>query len=131
MVKYLVALVGVAIGFFFASQIIFDDFSSQSQTLSKLWSEDIENLEAKKILPPALHDLKEVEWITPDPQAKDWAKHLRLPFELKKDGQYRLELLVLSQHDGPLLAVIQHHLIHIKSGNSVWELGRTYNLTAE
>jgi hypothetical protein len=131
MVKYFVALVAVTIGFYFASQIIFDDFSSQSQTLSQLWREDVENLEAKKILPPAFHNLREIEWVTPDVKSKEWAKFLKVPFELKPDGEYRLELLVLSQEDGPVLAVIQHHLIHIKTGNSVWELGRTYTLPAE
>jgi hypothetical protein len=130
-IKYLVQLTVVTVGLFLGSQFVFDEYSSQSATLTKLWREDIENLNNSKILPAAIYNLREIEWIAPDKQARKWTKFLKPPFALKSSGEYRLELLILSQQDGALAAVIQHHLIHIPSGNSVWELGRTYTLPAQ
>ncbi len=128
LLKYAFALVAVTVGFYLSSLVIFDEMSFQSLSLSKMWREDITNLEVNKLLPISLNDIREVEWVTPDEKSKVWAKYLKSPFSINPMGQYRLEILLLSQNDSGLVAVIQHHLIHIPSGNSVWELGRTYTL---
>lgn len=132
LLKYSIATVAVLVGFYFASDEIYDDLTSQSKSLQKLWQQDIAKLQTEKALPVGLNNIREIEWVTPDTISKTWRRYAKPPFHIKPDGEYRLELLVLSQNDegDSLKAVIQHHLIHIATGNSVWELGRTYSLSS-
>jgi hypothetical protein len=131
MIKYCIAFFAVLAGFYYGSFIIFDENTYQSQTLEEVWHKDIKKLEAEKALPPGLKNLRNIDWETPDITAKTWKRFVQSPFLTKESGEYRLELLVLTQNDAgsTLTAVIQHHLIHVASGNSVWELGRTYALS--
>jgi hypothetical protein len=85
-------------------------------------------LHQQKSLPDALDSVREIEWIAPDPISKVWAKYIHAPISINSQGEYHLELMLLSQNDSALVAVVQYHLIHIKSKNSVWELGRTFTV---
>ena len=99
--------------------------------LEKLWQEDLVNLKATKKLPSYWQSIKEVKKISAneDAEAEKWVKSIASPIEINPTGEYRLEILFLSQSENEQeKAVIQLHIIHITSGNSVWELGRTYEL---
>jgi len=99
--------------------------------VERIWQEDIDNLSSKHKLPPQWGEIRTVE---KDPAAGDseaarWVKETAAPIEINPKGDYKLEILFLSQKDGPKeRAVIQHKMIHIPSGNLVWELDRTYQL---
>lgn len=127
--KYLITLAFVTVGFALLSDSLYDSYNYRAQMLAELWRKDIERLHSAHILPKELSNLREIEWIAPDPLAQYWSKNTELPFTPRPDGRFKLELLILSQtDDGQMIAVIQHHLIDLNSGNSIWELGRTYDL---
>jgi hypothetical protein len=99
--------------------------------LEEIWQLDIQNLTANHKLPSYWNEIRFIEKIAAqgDSTAETWAKTVSSPIEINPNGNYKLEILFLSQEeDGKKRAVIQHHMIHIPSGNSVWELGRTYEL---
>jgi hypothetical protein len=102
-----------------------------SQKLERVWQEDLHNLAQAKKLPSFWFEIRSVEKVAAqeDSTAEDWALNVSTPIEINLNGKYKLEILFLSQNEnGVTRAVIQHHIIHIPTGNSVWELGRTYIL---
>lgn len=111
---------------------ILHDYQTQSAPqLSLLWKSDISNLSEAQLLHEGLLQLRSVSFISAQnsPIAELWAKHLSHPFQLVDKGEYHLEVLIISEpYEGGVMAIFVHHLIHIPSGNSVWELGRTYKL---
>lgn len=106
--------------------------AKSSSKLEQLWIHDIENLSSAKKLPPFWNEISVVEKISAnhDSLAELWLKTVSLPINIKPTGKYKLEILFLSQKNesGITQAIIQHHITHIPSKNSVWELARTYNL---
>ncbi len=105
--------------------------SASSQLIERIWEQDIANLSGLHKLPPTWSEIRVVEKTnaTGDSAAETWARDTSSPIEINPKGDYKLEVLFISQHDGEHeRVVIQHHMIHIPSGNSVWELGRTYQL---
>ena len=102
-----------------------------SLKLSQLWKMDLAQLSSTEALHEGLNQLKSVRLINAqnDLTAEIWATHLKHPFETNDDGTYHMEVLIISEpYDDGTMALLLHHLIHIPSGNSVWELGRTYKL---
>jgi len=110
---------------------IYTDFNAKAGVrLQSLWEEDIQNLLAQNKLPSTWKKISQVEKIAArnDLIAESWVKTVSAPIEINPEGEYKLEILFLSQKEnGHESAVIQHHLIHIPTGNSVWEIGRTYH----
>lgn len=105
--------------------------SPSSKLIERIWEADIVNLTNLHKLPPAWNEIRVVEKLnaTGDSAAEKWARDTSSPIEINPKGEYKLEVLFISQHEGSHeRVVIQHHMIHIPSGNSVWELGRTYQL---
>jgi hypothetical protein len=105
--------------------------SPSSKLIERIWQQDISNLNNLHKLPSTWSEIRLVEKVNAsgDSSAEVWARDTNSPIEINPKGEYKLEVLFISQHDGKHeRVVIQHHMIHIPSGNSVWELGRTYEL---
>ena len=113
------------------AQIAMSYRAESAEKLEKVWQQDLENLHSQNKLPSYWSDIRTVERepAQDDSLANQWVKSVASPIVINPNGQYKLEILFISQTDsGQTRAVVQHHLIHIPSGNSVWELGRTYDL---
>jgi hypothetical protein len=119
LIIYLLAFIGMAYK------------SPSAKVVERIWQEDIDNLSIKHKLPPFWGEIRTVEKdpAAGDAEAAHWVKDTVAPIEINPKGDYKLEVLFLSQKEGVReRAVIQHKMIHIPSGNLVWELDRTYQL---
>jgi hypothetical protein len=97
--------------------------------LKNSWNADMARLAKGGHLHKGLLNLKTYEYFAATEIEKDWVKDLRVPFELKSDGSYQLEVLFISQEDeGRRAVVVQMDLVDINTNNLIWELGRTYSL---
>ncbi|MCB0351136.1 MAG: hypothetical protein KDD38_08120 [Bdellovibrionales bacterium] len=99
--------------------------------LERAWKLDIQNLKLNNKLPAYWDDIRLIEKYTAkdDNKAETWMKDVYPPIEINPNGQHKLEILFISQSEnGEQKAVIQHHIINIPTGDSVWEIGRTYDL---
>lgn len=95
--------------------------------LQSLWEDDLKLLRSHKKLHKDWEKIKEVEMIGGTPTAKKWVQSLKSPLKTNPKGLYKLEVLVLSWNDQKAEgAIVQYDLIDMKSGNLVWELGRTF-----
>lgn len=103
--------------------------SSLSERLLTLWQEDLVNLTHAHKLPHGWTSIRDVVVYSGTEKAKAWAKDIKIPVIKNPSGSYRLEVLLLSWEDGATTgAIVQYNLIELKSGEMVWELGRTYIL---
>ena len=93
---------------------------------AQLWQEDVELLESSQKLPKAWYSVKEIEVYPGDAQAKVWMKSIHPPIKKNPNGQFKMEILVLTWEEaGKVGSVIQYDLVDLKTQNLVWELGRT------
>ena len=98
--------------------------------LERQWAEDVEKLEDSKKLPKEWYDVREIEVIGGTPETKDWLGRIHVPLTPKKDGHYKLEVLVVVwEEDGKRGTLVQYDLIDPKTGNNFWERGRTFILS--
>lgn len=97
--------------------------------LQQQWEEDVHNLEASPKLPKAWFDVKELEITGGTPETKSWLRRIHVPLKTKKDGHYKLEVLVVAwEEEGKQGALVQYNLTDLKTQNMIWELGRTFIL---
>lgn len=121
----------IAFSVYLAATIGMNYGTQSAAKLEHIWKQDIQNLLKAEKLPSYWKDIRLVEKVAArdDLLAESWSKFVSSPVEINPSGEYKLEILFLSQKEGRHeRAVIQHHMIHIPTGNSVWELGRTYIL---
>ncbi len=96
------------------------------ESFKNLWTEDIHKLEGSGKLPPGWKDLKAVEVTVTSPKLKPWLEHYKPAFEVKPEGNFKLQVFVDDFQDGSTTGVlIQYSLVDLKSADTVWELGRT------
>ena len=104
---------------------------SSTVKLESLWAEDINNLVETGKLPKYWDKIRVINKTAPtgDKLAIQWSHEVSAPIQLNPTGDYKLEVFFLSQNESPhLKALVQMNMVHIKTGNSVWELDRTYDL---
>lgn len=125
-------LAALALIVYLAASIGLSLRARSSGTLSRVWQADIEQLKSQNSLPEFWNEIRQVEKLAAqgDTTAMLWVKSVSAPVTIDTKGEFKLEILFLSQKtdSGNLRAVIQHHMIHIPTGNSVWEMSRTYEL---
>ena len=103
--------------------------ATEAERLALIWEKDLNLLIEQKKMPPGWSRIREVALIGGTPKARDWIKKIVSPVHVIKNGDHRLEVLLLNWEDeGSEGAIIQYNLIDLKSGNMTWELGRTYIL---
>lgn len=99
------------------------------EKLERLWKNDIRKLKKAQKLHPGWKNIAEIESFAGTDPAKKWLKEIQIPIATQVNGDHKLEVLLLSWEDeGKIGAVIQYNLVDKKSGNMVWELGRTFIL---
>lgn len=105
--------------------------AKSAATLERTWRTDIDNLSFSNKLPPYWKEIRIVEKFAAvnDRLAESWIKNVYPPIEINPSGKYKLEILYLSEDENQTQkAIIQHHIIHIPTGNSIWEISRKYDL---
>lgn len=105
--------------------------ASMEERLQWAWDEDVRQLAATEKLPEDWKFIRAIDVIAADDRAEKWREHLIPPVALNSDGHQRLEVLLISwEEDGQGCgAIIQYHLIDEKTGNTKWELGRTFKIS--
>lgn len=112
-------------------QLMYSIQHPEIRLIESVWTRDLHNLHLHQSLPVFWNQIRVIEKIPAnnDSLAKAWAEKLAVPVEINPTGDYKLEILIISQNEPSTQKIlIQHHLIHIPSGNSIWELARTYTI---
>lgn len=132
LIKALSAVLGllcVALLVFAAGVFVLKKEASAPEKLEMLIEKDLDLLRQNGSLPKELNSLAKLEVYGGTDQAKVWINNLSLPFKLAEDGTHDLEVLVVDWEEGTKDGVmVQYNLVDRKSGNMVWELGRTFIL---
>lgn len=87
--------------------------------------EDLEKLDKAKSLHQGIKSLKEIQIFSSSSELRKMFQKYPLKIATRSDGKYKLEIFVdgIEEAGG---TVIQYDLVEISSGNTVWELGRTF-----
>ena len=88
------------------------------------WQEDIRRMDQARSLPNGFKDLKVVEFIATSKKLKLMLKKYPMDFKTNSHGHYSLEILLDEIKGGGLM--MQYDLVELKSGNTIWERGRTF-----
>jgi hypothetical protein len=97
--------------------------------LQGLLLEDVETLREAHALPAGIDSLSQLELHGGTDTTREWLKTLQFPFQVKKDGTHTLEILLVDWTEGTKEGVlVQYNLVDHKTGNMIWELGRTFIL---
>jgi hypothetical protein len=88
------------------------------------WDEDLKHLDKAHLLPQGFKGLKKIDLTSSSTRLRDAFKKYPLDLSYNPNGKYSLEIFADEIEGGGV--VIQYDLIEIKSGNTVWELGRTF-----
>jgi hypothetical protein len=112
------------------SFVLLDYWSQRNAPLAKrfesLWREDVEQLEASKKLPAPWNDIRDLEVFAGTSETREWLNLITVPLHSKKDGHFRLEVLLVAwEEDGKRGVLVQYDLVDLKTKNNIWELGRT------
>lgn len=96
---------------------------------NKSWTDDLTSLRATAKLPNELDNVANIQIRADNSPAQNWLPYLKPPIKKKSDGKYKLNVFITHWIEGNRFGVIvQHNLIHLPSGNNVWELNRNYKL---
>jgi hypothetical protein len=94
------------------------------------WDEDVKNLEHSKKLPAPWYHIKDLEIEGGTAETRAWLHRIHVPLKTEKNGQYKMDVLVVAwEEEGTHGALIQYNLVELKTGNNIWELGRTLILS--
>ncbi len=108
---------------------IFENFKSPGWQLERHWKRDFLKLKNSGALSPGFKRIKKVEYIATTKGLKEFLiRYGAPPFDVKAEGQNILEIF-MDELD-TCGVVIQYDLIDSK-GNTIFELGRTYNLSGK
>jgi hypothetical protein len=88
------------------------------------WEADIQHLREVKALPPGFSDLKAIKLSSTSEHLKKMFKKYPIHFGTTDKGHYTLEIYMDELEDGGV--IVQYDLVEQKSGNTVWELARTF-----
>lgn len=124
--------IGIALGI--AAAVCFDYYLSKNaplyRRLERQWSDDVQQLEASKKLPPGWFDVKDLEIYGGTPETKQWLARIKVPLKTKPTGLNKLEVLVVAwEEEGKRGALVQYNLVDLKTQNNYWELARTFILS--
>jgi hypothetical protein len=98
--------------------------------LERQWTDDVEQLEASGKLPPSWSDVSDIEVVGGTPETREWLPRIQVPLKTKAKGGHKMEVLVVVwEEDGKRGALVQYNITDAKTGNNVWELGRTFILS--
>lgn len=102
---------------------------NNSSLLEKLWEKDLKKLKIKNQLPKEWKEIGELQYRSMSDLSAQWLNSLKVPVNIKHNGSYRLDVsLDHIQDNKEVRAIIHYNLVHLKTGNTVWEFGRTFKL---
>lgn len=104
--------------------------SLQNRSINQIWHSDFKALYRDQKLPQAWVMVKGVVFFPTNPSLKKWVPQLRPPIKINPQGEYILEVTLISHkaEAGHAQVIFQHNLIDDKTQDTIWELSRTYNL---
>lgn len=101
-------------------------WASPEKKFSMIWQNDLERLQKAKALHGGFQKLKTVKVVTPSEKLRRLAGQNPGNLKTNPQGEYELEIFMDEMTGGGV--VIQYDLVNLKTGNTVWELGRTFTL---
>lgn len=98
--------------------------------INKVWRTDFQRLLKSGEIPVAWGKINQVLFIPTDPLTVELAQYLQAPVKINKDGEYRLEVSIMSHQSesDKTQVLLQHNIIDTQNENTIWELNKTYNL---
>ncbi len=98
--------------------------------INELWREDYDRLLKSGKIPIAWVKVNKVIYIPTDSLTAELSAYLKAPLLIVKNGDYRLEVTVISHisENGKTQILLQQNIIDIQNENTVWEMNKTYNL---
>lgn len=104
------------------------DENSESVQISELWAQDFKKLGKVLARSRAPQRIKDVSLVGSDETTQQWIKAgIKSPVPLNPEGDIKLEVLVIQwKSRGRRGCILQQTFIHIPTGNTLFELGRTY-----
>ncbi len=103
--------------------------ASPEKKFMTAWQADITRLDSAHSLPNGFKDLKKVGFTCSSERLKKAFDKYPLTLERNPQGKFNLEIFADEVEGGSV--VVQYDLVDVKSGNTVWELGRTFPQTLE
>lgn len=105
----------------------------ESQQLERLLKNDLHKLETAHQLPASWYEVNYLELRPLSKEAASWLRGMHIPIEYKPGGNFLLHMTVDSsakeaRDNGDKFAVVEFHMVDLRTKNSVWEFGRTYTL---
>lgn len=109
-------------------------FDDRNEKIETLWKQDLELLLRNNALPKQWVEVSEIKFFPLSEGTKRLIQDVKLPFREHKEGDYLLEISLDDWDDksengaesGTEYGImVQYNLINKKSGNTIWELGRT------
>lgn len=95
----------------------------------RTWANDVEILEKSNQLPVGWQNIREISLKTDNSIAQDWIVGMEAPIKKNPQGKYRLDVFIIHQlEDTRYGAVVQYNLVDLVTGDTTWELGRTFKL---
>jgi hypothetical protein len=124
-------LIGIGCALFFGNRE-YQRSRADAEIFHELWQKDLDLLRASKKLPDGWKSLRVVEYVALDQDVWKWIEHKKPEFNIDPEGQFRLEVLIdhFDDEEGKA-ALVEYHLIDLKSGDKVWELGRTVKIRSD
>jgi hypothetical protein len=100
--------------------------------LQTLWEEDVAQMADAHRFPPGWNSIREIVLTPGDDQAKRWLHDLQIPVVVHKDGEFKLQVMLVTWEDEEKTGVyLQYDMTDLKSPveNTVWEDTRTFILS--
>jgi hypothetical protein len=102
---------------------------SPREKFLRSWQEDVLLLQKSNKLPQGWSHIRTVEVKSDNSPARDWVDDLKKRVPTDPTGTYKLSVMAIHWiEENRYGAIIQYNLVDTKSGNTVWELSRTFKL---
>lgn len=118
----------IGLGIFFKPQLDYRLLDKNAK-LNQLINEDLKRLELEKKLPKDWNRIRSINLYQKEDDEIKWLKKVKLEIKTNPSGDRHLEVeLIPWKLKNMSGATVNYHLLDIKSENSVWEFGRTFEL---
>lgn len=131
-----ISLLFLCVAFGVSAYILLDRWQYEKMTpikkMQRLWEEDVQAMQESHQLPAQWNSIREIELTPGDDVSKEWLKNLQVPVVVKKDGAFRLQVMLVPwEENGKQGALMQYDLVDLNSlnSNTVWETSRTFILS--
>jgi hypothetical protein len=98
--------------------------ASPEKKFMSAWQDDITRLDRAHSLPNGFKDLNKVGFTCSSERLKKAFDKYPLTLHRDPNGKFNLEIFADEVEGGGI--VVQYDLVEVKTGNTVWELGRTF-----